>query len=143
MTEMKYGTTGMYTRFKCTRFETDEKKQTFQRLTLYLFLPVTKTRTFKYYIRCQCTVFVGVRVSHVCSFLCCDFWWGPCFSSLQFSVLWFLVGSVFLIFVVFCVVWCVCVFDIYFTEFGAVLTTVLPVLFKYCYKYCYSDNRKL
>ena len=35
------------------------------------------------------------------------------------------------------------VFDIYFTEFGAALTTVLPVLFKYCYKYCYSDNRKL
>ena len=33
--------------------------------------------------------------------------------------------------------------DIYFTEFGAVLTTVLPVLFKYCYKYCYSDSRKL
>ena len=65
MTEMKYVTTGMYTRFKCTRFETDEKKQTFQRLTLYLFLPVTKTRTIKYYIRCQCTVFVGVRVSHL------------------------------------------------------------------------------
>ena len=35
------------------------------------------------------------------------------------------------------------VFDIYFTEFGAALTTVLPVLFKYCYKYCYSDSRKL
>ena len=34
-------------------------------------------------------------------------------------------------------------FDIYFTEFGADLTTVLPVLFKYCCKYCYSDNRKL
>ena len=33
--------------------------------------------------------------------------------------------------------------DIYFTEFGAALTTVLPVLFKYCYKYCYSDSRKL
>jgi hypothetical protein len=32
---------------------------------------------------------------------------------------------------------------IYFTEFGAVMTTVLPVLFKYCYKYCHSDNRKL
>jgi hypothetical protein len=31
-------------------------------------------------------------------------------------------------------------FDIYFTEFGAVMTTVLPVLFKYCYKYCYSDS---
>ena len=29
------------------------------------------------------------------------------------------------------------VFDIYFTEPGAVFTTVLPVLFKYCYKYCY------
>ena len=28
-------------------------------------------------------------------------------------------------------------FDIYFTEFGADLTTVLPVLFKYCCKYCY------
>ena len=37
----------------------------------------------------------------------------------------------------------VSVFDIYFTEFGAVMTTVLPVLFKYCYKYCYSDSRKL
>jgi hypothetical protein len=35
------------------------------------------------------------------------------------------------------------VFDIYFTEFGAALTTVLPVLFKYCYTYCYNDNRKL
>jgi hypothetical protein len=35
------------------------------------------------------------------------------------------------------------VFDIYFTEFGAALTTVLPVLFKYCYKYCYSDSRKV
>jgi transposase-like protein len=33
--------------------------------------------------------------------------------------------------------------DIYFTEFGAALTTVLPVLFKYCYKYRYSDSRKL
>jgi transposase-like protein len=33
--------------------------------------------------------------------------------------------------------------DIYFTEFGAALTTVLPVLFKYCYKYSYSDSRKL
>jgi hypothetical protein len=40
-------------------------------------------------------------------------------------------------------VWRKSVFDIYFTEFGAVLTTVLPVLFKYCYKYCYSDSRKL
>ena len=37
----------------------------------------------------------------------------------------------------------VSVFDIYFTEFGADLTTVLPVLFKYCCKYCYSDSRKL
>jgi hypothetical protein len=35
------------------------------------------------------------------------------------------------------------IFDIHFTEFGAVMTTVLPVLFKYCYKYCYSDSRKL
>ena len=35
------------------------------------------------------------------------------------------------------------VFDIYFTAFGAALTTVLPFLFKYCYKYCYSDRRKL
>jgi hypothetical protein len=35
------------------------------------------------------------------------------------------------------------VFDIHFTEFGAVMTTVLPILFKYCYKYCYSDSRKL
>ena len=25
-------------------------------------------------------------------------------------------------------------FDIYFTEFGAVMTTLLSVLFKYCYK---------
>ena len=40
-------------------------------------------------------------------------------------------------------VWRKSVFDIYSTEFGAVLTTVLPVLFKYCYKYCYSDSRKL
>jgi hypothetical protein len=37
-------------------------------------------------------------------------------------------------------VWRKSVFDIYFTEFGAVLTTVLLVLFKYCYKYCYSDS---
>jgi hypothetical protein len=35
------------------------------------------------------------------------------------------------------------IFDIHFTEFGAVMATVLPVLFKYCYKYCYSDSRKL
>ena len=35
------------------------------------------------------------------------------------------------------------VFDIYFTELDAALTTVLPVLFRYCYKYCYSDSRKL
>jgi hypothetical protein len=40
-------------------------------------------------------------------------------------------------------VWRKSVFDIYFTEFGAVLTTVLPVFFKYCYKYCYSESRKL
>jgi hypothetical protein len=40
-------------------------------------------------------------------------------------------------------VWRKSVFDIYFTAFGAVLTTVLPVLFKYCYKYCYSDSRNL
>ena len=40
-------------------------------------------------------------------------------------------------------VWRKSVFDIYFTGFGAALTTVLPVLFKYCYKYCYSDSRKL
>ena len=39
--------------------------------------------------------------------------------------------------------WRKSVFDIYFTEFGAALTTVLPVLFKYCYEYCYSDSRKL
>ena len=38
-------------------------------------------------------------------------------------------------------VWRKSVFDIYFTEFGAALTTVLPVLFKYCYKYYYSDSR--
>jgi hypothetical protein len=42
---LKYVTTVMYIHFKCTRFETEEKKQTFQRLTLYFFLPVTKTRT--------------------------------------------------------------------------------------------------
>jgi hypothetical protein len=40
-------------------------------------------------------------------------------------------------------VWRKSVFDIYFTELGAALTTVLPALFKYCYKYCYSDSRKL
>ena len=40
-------------------------------------------------------------------------------------------------------VWRKNVFDIHFTEFGAVMTTVLPVLFKYCYKYCYSDSRRL
>jgi hypothetical protein len=40
-----------------------------------------------------------------------------------------------------CLFWLV--YDIHFTEFGAVMTTVLPVLFKYCYKYCYSDSRKL
>jgi hypothetical protein len=40
-------------------------------------------------------------------------------------------------------VWRKSVFDIYFAEFGADLTTVLPVLFKYCCKYCYSDSRKL
>jgi hypothetical protein len=39
--------------------------------------------------------------------------------------------------------WRKSVFDIYFTEFGTVLTTVLPILFKYCYKYCYSDSRNL
>ena len=39
-------------------------------------------------------------------------------------------------------VWRKNVFDIHFTEFGAVMTTVLPVLFKYCYKYCYSDSQK-
>jgi hypothetical protein len=33
--------------------------------------------------------------------------------------------------------------DIYFTKFGAALTTILPILFKYCYKYCYSDSRNL
>ena len=40
-------------------------------------------------------------------------------------------------------VWRKSVFDIYFTEFSAALTTVLLVLFKCCYKYCYSDSRKL
>jgi hypothetical protein len=40
-------------------------------------------------------------------------------------------------------VWRKSVFDIYFTEFGTVMTTVLPVLFKYSYKYCYSDSLKL
>jgi hypothetical protein len=40
-------------------------------------------------------------------------------------------------------VWRKSVFDIYFTEIGAALTTVLPVLFKYCFKYCCSDRRKL
>jgi hypothetical protein len=34
-------------------------------------------------------------------------------------------------------------FDIYFTEFGAALTTILPILFQYCYKYCYSDSQNL
>ena len=34
------------------------------------------------------------------------------------------------------------VFDIYFAELGADLTTVLPLLFKYCCKYCYSDSRE-
>jgi hypothetical protein len=32
--------------------------------------------------------------------------------------------------------------DIYFTEFGAVLTTVLPVLFKYCYKWVIFKKMK-
>jgi hypothetical protein len=32
------------------------------------------------------------------------------------------------------------VFDIHFTEFGAVMTTVL---FQYCYTYCYSDSQSL
>jgi hypothetical protein len=39
-------------------------------------------------------------------------------------------------------VWRKSVFDIYFTEFGADLTTVLHDLFKYSCKYCYSDSRK-
>jgi hypothetical protein len=39
-------------------------------------------------------------------------------------------------------VWRKSVFDIYFTEFGAALTTVLHVLFKYCYNHCYSDSQK-
>jgi hypothetical protein len=37
-------------------------------------------------------------------------------------------------------VWRENVFDIHFTEFGAVMTTVLPVLFKYCSKSV--NNRK-
>jgi hypothetical protein len=49
-------------------------------------------------------VFGGFRVTHLFSFLCCVFWWVPCYSSFWFSVLWFLVGSVLLIFLVFCVV---------------------------------------
>ena len=40
-------------------------------------------------------------------------------------------------------VWRKNVFDIHFTEFGAVMTTVLPVLSKYCDKYCYNESRKL
>jgi hypothetical protein len=32
-------------------------------------------------------------------------------------------------------VWRKSVFDIYFTEFGAALTTILPILFLYCYKF--------
>jgi hypothetical protein len=40
-------------------------------------------------------------------------------------------------------VWRKSVFDIYFTEFGAALTTDVPVVFKYCYKYYYSDSQKL
>ena len=35
------------------------------------------------------------------------------------------------------------VFDIYFTEFGAALTTALPILFQCCYRYCDSDSRNL
>ena len=40
-------------------------------------------------------------------------------------------------------VWRKNIYDIHFTEFGAVMTTVLLILFKYCYKYCYSDSQKL
>ena len=76
-------------------------------------------------------VFGGVCVTHLISFLCCvlfvllfpctwvllGIWWGLCYSSYQFSVLCFvcllsrvvllyLVGSVLLILLVFCVVFC-------------------------------------
>jgi hypothetical protein len=44
---------------------------------------------------------------------------------------------------VFINVWRKSVFDIYFTEFGAALTTILPILFQYCCTYCYSDSRNL
>ena len=40
-------------------------------------------------------------------------------------------------------VWRKSVFDIYFTEFGTVLTNVLPILIQYCYKYFYSDSRNI
>ena len=37
-----------------------------------------------------CVVFLGgVRVTHLISFLCCVFWWCPCYSSYKFSVLCF------------------------------------------------------
>jgi hypothetical protein len=40
-------------------------------------------------------------------------------------------------------VWRKSVFNIYFTEIGAALTTILPVLFEYCYKYCYKALDKI
>ena len=68
-------------------------------------------------------VFGGVRVTHLFCFLCCalvlyvhrGIWWGPCYSSVLFSMLcfgalcspWYLVGSVLLIcFVFYVVLWC-------------------------------------
>jgi hypothetical protein len=57
------------------------------------------------------------------------------------SMLFFRKSCVFILYLCFRV-WRKSVFDIHFTEFGAVMTTALPVLFKYCYKYCYGDSRK-
>jgi hypothetical protein len=73
------------------------------------------------------SIFVGVSVAHLFSFLCCV-------SCLV------------------CLVSCVpnaasfsglSILDCPFTEFGTALTTVIPILFQYCYKYCYSDSRNL
>ena len=50
------------------------------------------------------------------------FQWGSCCSSFQFSVLWFLVGFVLLIFLVFCVV-----FFVLFVFFLCLVQPMLPV----------------
>ena len=47
---------------------------------------------------------VGSVLGIFFSFLCCVIWWDPCWSSFQFSVLCYLVGSLLVIFLVFCVV---------------------------------------